>query len=295
MAAFALPWEWFSRLNAVAIFDILIVAVIIYYFLDLIQGTRAIQMLVGVGLVVLFYYASRWGRLETVQWLLTNVLPYFVFALIVVFQAEIRRALARIGQNPFWRRFSTQEPAESYDDVVMAASYLSQNRTGALLVIERDTGLKTYAESGIALDALVSYDLLISIFRPGSPLHDGAAIIQRDRVAAVACFLPLSLNPVLSSQLGTRHRAAIGVTEETDAVTVVISEQTGLISLCVGGSIEIGLSPEQLAERLGELLEEPRRRTAWRLTSEIAEPAASRTAGSPPASARPSSGSEESS
>ncbi len=255
MLALALPWESFPRLNAVAIFDILIVAIIIYYFLDLIQGTRAIQMLLGVGLVVIFYYASRWGRLETVQWLLTNVLPYFVFALIVVFQAEIRRALARMGQNPFWRRFSAQQPTESYDDVILAASYLAQNRIGALMVIERDMGLKTYVESGIGLDALLSYDLLISIFRPESPLHDGAAIIERDRVAAAACFLPLSLNPVLSTQLGTRHRAAIGVTEETDAVTVVVSEQTGLISLCLGGTIEVGLSPERLGDRLAALLE----------------------------------------
>ncbi|HEY4681830.1 MAG TPA: diadenylate cyclase CdaA [Candidatus Acidoferrales bacterium] len=286
MPALALPWGSFPRLTAAAIFDILIVAVIIYYFLHLIQGTRAIQMLLGVGLVVVFYYASRWGRLETVQWLLTNVLPYFVFALIVVFQAEIRRALARMGQNPFWRHFSAQQPTESYDDVILAASYLAQNRTGALMVIERDMGLKTYVESGVGLDALLSYDLLISIFRPESPLHDGAAIIQRDRVAAAACFLPLSLNPVLSTQLGTRHRAAIGVTEETDAVTVVISEQTGLISLCLGGTIEIGLSPERLADRLAELLQGPRPRVGWPSPSAVAGAA---TESSPPASSGPSS------
>ncbi len=286
MLAFALRWTTFPRLTPVAIIDILIVAVIIYYFLDLIQGTRAIQMLLGVGLVVVFYYASRWGRLETVQWLLTNVLPYFVFALIVVFQAEIRRALARMGQNPFWRHFSAQQPAESYDDIIMAASYLSQNRIGALMVIERDVGLRTYVESGVALDAQLSYDLLISIFRPESPLHDGAAIIQRNRVAAAACFLPLSLNPVLSTQLGTRHRAAIGVTEETDAVTVVVSEQTGLVSLCIGGTIEIGLGPERLGERLDTLLERARPRGRW---PSPATAAGATSEGSPPAGSKPSS------
>ncbi len=286
MVASAMPWAAFPRLTATAIMDILIVAVIIYYFLDLIQGTRAIQMLLGVGLVIVFYYASRWGRLETVQWLLTNVLPYFVFALIVVFQAEIRRALARIGQNPFWRHFSAQQPTESYDDIIMAASYLSQNRIGALMVIERDVGLKTYVESGVALDAQLSYDLLISIFRPESPLHDGAAIIERTRVAAAACFLPLSLNPVLSTQLGTRHRAAIGVTEETDAVTVVVSEQTGLVSLCVGGTIEIGLSPERLADRLATLLERSRPRGRWPAPATVA---GATPESSPPGSSGPSS------
>lgn len=244
-----------TRLNWVAGIDILIVAVIIYQFLVLIRGTRATQMLIGVVALVVFYYGTRWGRLETAQWLLTNVLPYFVFALIVVFQAEIRRALAEIGRNPFWRKFAPQEQTDSYDDIVLAASYFAQHRIGTLIVIEREIGLKPYIESGVRLDAQLSYDLLVAIFRPESPLHDGAVIVQKDRVAAAACFLPLSVNPLLSTQLGTRHRAAIGITEETDAVSVVVSEQTGTIALMSGGGLEAQLSPEQLRDRLADLLE----------------------------------------
>lgn len=249
--------HWFdlARLSWVAAIDILIVAAIIYQFLVLIKGTRATQMLIGVIALIVFYYGIRWGRLETAQWLLTNVLPYFVFALIVVFQAEIRRALAEIGRNPFWRTFAAQQQTDSYDDIVLAASYFAQHRIGALIVVEREIGLKPYIESGVRLDAQLSYDLLVAIFRPESPLHDGAVVVQKDRVAAAACFLPLSVNPLLSTQLGTRHRAAIGITEETDAVSVVVSEQTGAIALASAGGIEMQLSPDQLREKLGDLLE----------------------------------------
>jgi diadenylate cyclase len=144
--------------------------------------------------------------------------------------------------------------ADVYDDIVLAANLFSQNQTGALIVIEREIGLRTYIESGVALDARLSYDLLATIFRPSAPLHDGAVIVQRDRIAAAACFLPLSMNPVLSTQLGTRHRAAIGITEETDAVAVIISEETGTISVAVAGSIERELTVERLRERLSALL-----------------------------------------
>ena len=144
--------------------------------------------------------------------------------------------------------------ADVYDDIVLAANLFSQNQTGALIVIEREIGLRTYIESGVALDARLSYDLLATVFRPSAPLHDGAVIVQRDRIAAAACFLPLSMNPVLSTQLGTRHRAAIGITEETDAVAVIISEETGTISMAVAGSIERDLTVERLRERLSNLL-----------------------------------------
>ena len=144
--------------------------------------------------------------------------------------------------------------ADAYDDIVLAANLFSQNQTGALIVIEREIGLRTYIESGVPLDAHLSYDLLATIFRPSAPLHDGAVIVQKDRIAAAACFLPLSMNPVLSTQLGTRHRAGIGVTEETDAIAVIVSEETGAISLAVSGKIERDLTVEQLRERIGELL-----------------------------------------
>ncbi len=253
MPVASLPWNALARLDAHAALDILIIAVVIYYLLKLLRGTRAVQMLLAILLLVLFYQGARWARLEMVEWLLTTLLPYFAIALIVLFQPEIRRALARMGRNLFWARFTARNPNETYDDLVLAASYFSQNRIGALVALERGVGLRTYIESGIPLDATLSYDLLLAVFHPTSPLHDGAVIVQGGRVAAAACFLPLSLNPTLSNQLGTRHRAAIGVTEESDAVVVLVSEQTGSIALAAGGALELNLSPEQLAEHLATL------------------------------------------
>jgi len=260
--AVELPWQSLSRLDVRALGDILIIAATIYYVLLLLRETRAAQMMVAVVLLVVFFYAARWARLEMVEWLLTTLLPYFVLALIVLFQPEIRRALARAGRNPLWRRFSTHDPTASHDDVLLAARYFAQNKIGALIVLEREVGLRTYIESGVPLDATLSYDLLVSIFRPGSPLHDGAAILQGGRVAAAACFLPLSLNPMLTTQLGTRHRAAIGVSEESDAVAVVVSEQSGEIGLAVAGLIELHLNADQLAERLAALFASDRPRVA---------------------------------
>jgi diadenylate cyclase len=240
-------------LSVLSVVDILVVAVIIYQFLMLIRGTRGAPMLVGVVVVALAFYVARIGELTTVNWLLSTSLPYAVFALIVVFQSEIRHALARLGSRLTFSRASAAE-AEAYDDIVLAANLFSQNQTGALIVIEREIGLRTYIESGVPLDARLSYDLLATIFRPSAPLHDGAVIVQHDRVAAAACFLPLSMNPVLSTQLGTRHRAAIGITEETDAIAVVVSEETGAVSLAIAGNIERDIGVEQLRDRLSALL-----------------------------------------
>jgi diadenylate cyclase len=253
LPAIALPWTALARLDPRAVLDILIITAVIYQLLKLLRGTRAVQMLVAIGILILLYRGARWARLEMVEWLLTTLLPYFAIALIVLFQPEIRRALSRFGRRIFWTPFSAHRPTESHDDLVLAASYFSQNRIGALMVIERDVGLRTYIESGIPLDATLSYDLLLSVFHPASPLHDGALIIHGGRVAAAACFLPLSLNPTISNQLGTRHRAAIGVTEESDAVVVLVSEQTGAIALATGGTIELNLTPEMLTERLAAL------------------------------------------
>jgi diadenylate cyclase len=236
---FSAAWP---HLSVTAIIDILLVALVIYEFLALIKGTRAALMLVGVAAVGFAFYFSRLGELTTLNWLISTLLPYGVFALIVVFAPELRQALTRMGRKLTLSRAQTSE-ADAYDDIVLAANLFSQNQTGALIVIEREIGLRTYIESGVPLDAHISYDLLATIFRPSAPLHDGAVIVQKDRVAAAACFLPLSMNPVLSTQLGTRHRAGIGVTEET-----------GSISVAVGGKIERDLSVEQLRERLGRLL-----------------------------------------
>jgi diadenylate cyclase len=247
---FAATW---SHVSVISILDIVLVAIIIYEFLALVKGTRAALMLVGVGALALAFYFSRLGELATLNWMISTLLPYAVFALIVIFAAEIRQALARLGRRFTLRRTSASE-AEAYDDIVLAANLFSQNRTGALVVIEREIGLRTYIESGVPMDARLSYDLLATIFRPSAPLHDGAVIVQNERIAAAACFLPLSMNPVLSIQLGTRHRAGIGVTEETDAIAVIVSEETGAVSVAVGGKIERDLSIEQLRERLGVLL-----------------------------------------
>ena len=264
--------EFFSvpHLTWTAMLDIVVVAVIIYQLLVFIKGTRAVQMALGLALIVVFFYFSRWIALETVSWMVTNILPYFVFVIIVIFQHEIRRALVRFGQAPLFGGFSTINRNEFYDEIVLAVRTLTTNQTGALIVIERDIGLKTYIESGIALDATLSYDLLVSIFNPSVPLHDGAVIIQNRRIAAGACFLPLTVKPRLSKELGTRHRAAIGVTEETDAVAIVVSEETGAISFAHDGEMERYIDPDTLRQRLRNAFE---RKTLATVPRTIAEPA----------------------
>ena len=247
-AAGALP-----RLTVISVVDILVVAFVIYEFLALIKGTRAALILVGVTVIALSVYFLRLEGLVTLTWVVNRVRPYALIALVVVFAPEIREALARLGRRLTMTRASGSE-SDAYDDIVLAANLFSQNQTGALMVIEREIGLRTYVESGVALEARLSYDLLATIFRPSAPLHDGAVIVHGDRVAAAACFLPLSMNPVLSTQLGTRHRAGIGITEETDAIAVIVSEETGSISLAVAGSIERDLTVDQLRERMGQLL-----------------------------------------
>lgn len=227
-------------------------AFLVYQFLVLIKGTRAAQMLAGAGVLMLALLLARRAPLTVSHWIADNIVPYGLILFFVIFQAEIRHVLAKIGRS--MNLWSSASESESYDDLVMAANLFSQTQTGALIVVEREIGLRTYIESGVPMDARVSYDLLATIFRPSAPLHDGAVIIQRDRIAAAACFLPLSMNPVLSNQLGTRHRAAIGVTEETDAIAIVVSEETGQISLVQAGHIERNISADELRERLSKLL-----------------------------------------
>jgi len=237
------------------VLDIAIVTVVIYEVLKAIRGTRAIQMAAGSTLLVFMFYVSRWGHLQTIDWLIRNLLPYIVFAAIVLFQADIRRALAHFGRAPFFRYFLTPEGAEeTIEEIAVAATQLSIARIGAIVVIERQIGLRNYIEAGLPLDAMLTYDLLVSIFQPKSPLHDGAVIVQNDRVAAAACFLPLTINPLLARNLGTRHRAAIGLTEENYAVAVIVSEETGRISVALDGKIEKPYDAEELKRRLRVLL-----------------------------------------
>jgi diadenylate cyclase len=243
------PVGWWDLL------DIAIVSFLIYEFLLLIRGTRAVQMGVGTLLIVGLFYVSRLAPLQTVNWLIRNMLLYVAFAAIVIFQSDIRRALAHFGQAPFFRYFYRQEAAdETIEEIVVAATMLSSQKVGAIVALEREIGLRNYIESGIPLDATLTYDLLVTIFHPGSALHDGAVIIQEGRVAAAACFLPLTVNPRVSRELGTRHRAAIGLTEEGDAVAVVVSEESGMISLAIDGRIDRGLSPDDLRARLRSLV-----------------------------------------
>jgi diadenylate cyclase len=248
------PVGWWDLL------DIAIVSFLIYEFLLLIRGTRAVQMGVGTLIIVGLFYVSRLAPLQTVNWLIRNMLLYVAFAAIVIFQSDIRRALAHFGQAPFFRYFYRQEAAdETIEEIVVAATMLSAQKVGAIVALEREIGLRNYIESGIPLDATLTYDLLVTIFHPGSALHDGAVIIQEGRVAAAACFLPLTVNPRVSRQLGTRHRAAIGLTEEGDAVAIIVSEESGQISLAIDGRIERALSADDLRTRLRSLVTHRRR------------------------------------
>ncbi len=237
------------------VLDIAIVTVLIYEVFKLIRGTRAVQMVAGAGLMVGLLFLSQVAHLETVNWIIRNAVGYVVFAAIVLFQSDIRRALAHFGRAPFFRLLSKGRAAEeALEEIVVASGMLSKDRVGAIIAIEREIGLRNYIEGGIPLDAKVSYDLLVTIFNTDSPLHDGAVIVQDDRIAAAACFLPLTVNPRLSRELGSRHRAAIGLTEENDSVAVVVSEETGKISLVLDGTIERGLTLDELRARLRRLV-----------------------------------------
>jgi diadenylate cyclase len=235
--------------------DILVVSILIYELLKLIRGTRAVQLAVGILSIVGLYYVSRGLRLETLNWLIRNIIGYVVFAAIVLLQADIRRALVHLGRGKLFRRLESKtSDDDTVEELVVAATTLAAKKTGAIVIIERSIGLRNYIESGIPLDAKLTYDLLVSIFQPTSPLHDGAVIVQGDRAAAAACFLPLTTNPRLSRELGSRHRAAIGVTEENDAVAIVVSEETGRISIVEDGDLELDLDADRLRARLRQVV-----------------------------------------
>jgi diadenylate cyclase len=239
-----IPFSWWD------ILDILLVAFLLYELLQFLRGTHAVQIALGGLVLVLLYWGSVLFNLQTVNWLLRTFLPFLVFGIIVVFQAEIRKGLAHLGRAPFLGGAARRQQEEVVDEIVLAATSLAASRTGAIVVLEREMGLRAYIETGIALDAVVTYDLLVSIFHPATPLHDGAVIIQGNRAAAAACFLPLTVNPELSRTLGSRHRAAIGLSEDTDAVAIVVSEETGTISLVEDGRIRRGLDGPSLKQAL---------------------------------------------
>lgn len=241
------------KITVTSVIDILAVAYLIYNFFSIVRGRRAAHVLTGLWILAVGYVIAVYARLELLRSVLATLAPYTGVALIVMFQAEIRRMLARIGRTRWLGLGGQLERREVVDDIVLAVRQMSEDHTGALIVLERDIGLRTFVESGVAMDARVSRDLLCSIFQPGGALHDGAVIIQGDRVAAAACFLPLTTNPGMLRRLGTRHRAAIGVTDETDALAVVVSEESGKISVAQRGDLEPDVSLERLQEWLTRL------------------------------------------
>lgn len=237
--------------------DILLVFLLVYGVLKLLRGTRAAPMAAGIAALVFLYWLSIKQDLATLEFVLSNGLLYIGIAIIVLFQSEIRQALIIFGNRfrvPFTRPHKGQFGEGIYDEIVLAASTLASTKTGALIVIERNVGLKNVTDGGVQLDAELSYDLLVSIFNTASPLHDGAVVVRRHRIAAASCFLPLTLNPRLSKDLGTRHRAALGVTEDTDAVAVVVSEETGLISVVERGQIKRGVDATGLRQAIFQSL-----------------------------------------
>ncbi|MGO9262013.1 MAG: diadenylate cyclase CdaA [Bryobacteraceae bacterium] len=238
------------------IIDILVVAFLVYQALMVVRGTRAGPILVGILIMVSLYALANALRLEALRSLLSFIVPYLGLAVIVLFQSEIRRTLARLGRKRFFGGGDFHSP-EVVGEILLALEELAGHKTGALIVLERDIGLRTFIESGVRLDAQISRDLLISIFQPGLPLHDGAVIVQHERLAAAACFLPLTTNPALSSQLGTRHRAAIGITEETDCLSLVVSEETGRISVASFGELHVGLTLQEVLTKINVHFESP--------------------------------------
>lgn len=228
--------------------DVLLVSFIIYRVILIIRGTRAVQMLAGIAVLIVIYFGAREMELLTLYWMLRALLNSIFLVIVIVFQQDIRRALTQVGKTPFYKPH--EESGRIIDEIIAAAQYLARRRIGALIVIERDTGLRDYIESGHKVDARVTKELLISLFLPTSPLHDGGVVIYKDRIQTAGCLLPLTKNPYIDKRYGTRHRAAIGLSEETDAVIVVISEETQEISLALQGTITKFENENALKNRL---------------------------------------------
>jgi diadenylate cyclase len=237
-------------LDLTGVIDILLVAFVVYEALMVVRGTRAGHILIGILTMVSIYGIASWMGLEALRSLLSFIVPYIGLAIIVLFQSEIRRTLARIGRKNWFGLARGFRGPEALSEIMMAVDQFAREKTGALIVLERDIGLRTFVESGVSLDARISRDILLSIFQTGLPMHDGAVVIQKDRIAAAACFLPLTTNAALSRAYGTRHRAAIGITEETDCLSVVVSEETGRISVAAFGELIPVLSLTDLEERV---------------------------------------------
>lgn len=237
--------ENFAYIRWQDIIDILVVAFVIYQLISVIRGTRSVQMVLGLGVLTAVYFLAGALDLAALKWIMQTFLSSILIIVIIVFQQDIRRALTQVGKSPFHQ--DTDVVEKDLEEIIGSLFYLSKRRIGALIVIERETGLGDFIESGFKLDAHLTKEMLISIFLPASPLHDGAVIIDKGRIQYAGCILPLTQNPYINKKYGTRHRAAIGLTEETDAVVLVVSEETQEISIVQHGALtrvedEIGLT-----------------------------------------------------
>lgn len=244
-----------SSLRVIDILDILIVAFILYRVLLLIKGTRAMQMLTGLGILGIGFFLSSTFELFTTHWLLSYFFDYLILIVIVLFQDDLRRALTHVGKNPFFASAAAEVERENVDEIARAATRMARERIGGLIVLERETGLKNFIDTGSKLDAKVKAELVYSIFVPTSPIHDGAVIITNGRIAAAGCFLPLSKDPNIDKRYGTRHRAALGLTEDTDAIVILVSEEAGEAHLVKNGKITTNLSEQEIRQSLAALLD----------------------------------------
>ena len=233
--------------------DVILMSIIVYRLLLIIKGTKAAHMLMGLGVLLLASLLSRYFELYTVDWLIQSFWAQIVIAIIILFQPEIRRALAQMGETPFLHTLTPAEELKSLEEIVRATIALANRKIGALIAIERETSLKDFIEIGVSLEARVSKEILLSIFHPTSPIHDGAVVIKGNRIVAAGCFLPITMSPDISKSLGTRHRAAMGLSEETDAVILIVSEETGTISMAIQGKLETHLDMGTLRDTLTDL------------------------------------------
>lgn len=249
--------------------DIALVWFLIYKLLTLIQGTKAVQLLKGIAVIFLVLWLSIFFGLQTLNFIVDKIVAWGVLAIIIIFQPELRRALEQLGRGKFFGRIAAYkgEDAVQEEAIAKAVDYMAKRRIGALISIERQTGLDDYSETGIPLHAKTTTELLINIFIPNTPLHDGAVIIRKDEIVAASCYLPLSESQHISKELGTRHRAALGISEVTDSVTIVVSEETGNITLARNGRFHHNLTPEKLLELLKDSFQQPEKETSSSLAS----------------------------
>jgi diadenylate cyclase len=240
--------------------DVVLMSIILYRLLLIIKGTKAVQMIIGLGVLLLASLLSRYFELYTVDWLIQSFWAQIVLAIIILFQPEIRRALAQMGETHLFKTLTSAEELKSLEEIVRATIALANRKIGALIAIERDTMLGDFIEIGTPLDAKVSKEIILSIFHPTSPIHDGAVVIRGNRIIAAGCFLPITMGPDISKSLGTRHRAGLGLSEETDAVILIVSEETGTVSMAVEGKLERHLDMGTLRDVLTDLFASKRKK-----------------------------------